>query len=297
MLDLKFLPFLLVIVSLLSVFSGFQLKVGRLSLPLWGGLGFLAVLVALSVGSPAVVTWQGAGWLLILLMATSLYRFVPFEGRRKRWIKEGAYLLVLVLSYQLLCHRMPGFNPVTVYSGVIFGSSVFPMELKIYFDQAMAGLIMFGILVRPLKSWREVKVACWRARHTPIFLVAIYSIGVLAWLHFDVKFSSAVVMNWVASLFFVCVLQEIFFRLLIQKRLEGYIGGKGSETVYLAAVITAVVYTLTHMTSLIPFPEVPLVFLSGLLFGHVYAVTRRVEFSILVHFLYSAVALVLFNYP
>lgn len=297
MLELQFLPFWGVIAAFLATFSRVRFSRGRVVIPLWALLGAASVVAALAIESTYIIGWKGAVWLVILSMATLLYHYVPFEGPRKRWIKEGAYLLVLVLSYQLLCHRMPGFGEVPVYTDMSFGTSIFTASLDVYFDKAMAGLIMFGILVRPIRGWAELRLACWRARYAPLLMIVVYAIGVMAWLGFDVKFNQYVVWYWLSSLFFVCVLQEIFFRLLIQRRLEAYIGGTGSETVYLAAVITAVVYTVTHLNSLIPIPEMPLVFLSGLLFGYVYAATRRVELSILFHLLYSGLSMMLFDYP
>lgn len=298
MFNIHFLPYWGVIVAIGLCYSRLQLGVGRMRVPAWAVLGAICSLAALAFGPErGGIGWQGLGWLIILSMTAVLYRFVPYEGPRKRWIKEGAFLLLLVISYQLLCNTLPGFGEAVVFADVILGHSVFGSSLKLHFNQAMVGLILFGVLVTPIRSWKELKTALWYARYAPILLTAVYAIGVMQWLSEDFKFNQYVAWYWLANLFFVCIAEEAFFRVLIQRRLEGYIGGKGNETIYLAAVITAVIYTITHYNPAIPIPEMPLVFLSGLVFGYVYAATRRIELSILCHLFYNGITMMVFVYP
>lgn len=279
-------------------FSRWRVSAGRFSIPAWALMALVCSIAALGVGKElGGVNWKGFGWLLILAMTALLYRFVPLEGPRKRWIKEGAFILLLVISYQLLCNRLPGFGAAAVYADVIFGSSIFGATLELHFNQAMVGLILFGLLVTPIRTKAELKEACWHARFAPLLMVAVYATGMMQWLSEDFKFNHYVVWFWVANLFFICIAEEVFFRVLIQRRLEGYIGGTGSETVYLAAVVTAVIYTITHYNPAIPIPEMPLVFLSGLLFGYVYAATRRLELSVFFHMLYNGLSMMIFAYP
>lgn len=284
-----FLPFVLLVLAVLSAYIKYRLVLIQKPVPIWS-LFLLASLLSAYVAQ--LVDILSLSWLALLLAAVFAYRQLQMG-----WSRELLYAFILILSFALITRSLPGFASTAVYENTIFGTSVFPTTLHLHYGRGFTGVLLFCALARRIGSLSEIRAALAAAGKVPLFITAYFVLGYILWYVPDPKFNADVVRYLVANLFFISLADEAFFRLLVQDRLERFFGDGDTESMYLAAVISTVLFALSYYIHGVAIEAAILIFIAGLIYAYTYGKTRRVEISILAHFLIDGILITGFLYP
>ena len=96
----------------------------------------------------------------------------------------------------------------------------------------------------------------------------------------------------ISNLFFTCIAEEGLFRGFFQEYLSSF---KYKYAEYVAILIPAVFFGAIHFPGGIKY--VILATVAGSLYGWIYKVTRRIEASMLAHFMLNLTHILFFTYP
>ena len=284
-----FYPFLLLILTLLIRYSGSGVVCLGKRIPWW----VVTLSLSLCVAWLAELVTLSSLLLLVLLTAA-----VYFYGRLEvRWHNELLYAVTLIVSYLILMRIMPGFASLVVYQNHIFGENIFPHSLMLHYGKAFVGILIFCVLSRRVQSWHQLWLGLIAVKWVPLLLAGYFALGMALWYVPDVKFESQLVVFLISNLFFIVVVEEAFFRALVQEKLEHLLGGDDLESRYLAAVITTVFFSLSYYINGITIEEAILTFIAGMIYAFVYGQTRLVEVSILFHFAVNGIRVSYFLFP
>lgn len=201
---------------------------------------------------------------------------------------------VLVLGLTLELHLIPGFHNLLVLKNVKFGSDALPFSLYLNLDKTIVGLIILGLTLNLASStdeWKQLlkQVACKLPIAALIILPLSFALG---FIKFEPKLPQYLWIWIIANLFFTCVAEEGLFRGFFQESLNK-LTYRYSE--YVAIIIPALLFGIIHFPGGIKY--VILATLAGIIYGWVYKVTKRIEASILTHFLLNLTHILLFTYP
>lgn len=286
---LIFLPYCLLTLSLLLGWWGAAVEVRQYRIPLWSLMLMLAVVVAWGVG---VVTPPGLFWAALFWAVLYYYQHSPVY-----WLSQGCLYALFALCYLMATHALPGFKRQVIFEDYWHGTSVFPSSLYTHFDLGFLGVVLFCSLADPLKTGKQWLAALKSARWLPLILFALFVVAEYIWLVPDPKWNTNILWQLLAGLLFVVIAEEAFFRLLLQRQIEKYLGGTDPESVYVAIFATALLSTLWNMGERIYVEMYIFYFLSGLFYAYVYGRTRSIELTILMHLVVNALHMIFFVYP
>ena len=289
MMNMGLLPYCLLVLSMFLAWWNTGFKVKNVKVPLWCCTLILAVCSALFVGA---ISLLAVLWLALFSVLLYFYKF------SHRYLPDLlVFAGLLGLSFLLASHYLPGFEYYSVFDEYWFGQSVFSTTLHIHFDRGFLGTLIFCALAEPIKSKKAWMTALKRASWAPLMLMLLFFIADYIWLGPDLKWNSKVFYYLIVSLFFVAVAEEAFFRLLLQRQIETWFGGRDTESVYVAIVATALLFTLWHLGDRIVVEMTIVFFLAGLFYAYVYGRSRSIELAILAHFSVNAIHLIFYTYP
>lgn len=260
-----------------------------LTMPLWPWAFAGAVIAGLFYG---YLTWQAP----VALGTLAITAYIAGRSGANRLQRTLFVTITALLALALALHLLPGFrNPVLV-ANMKFSPDSAPFTQYANFDKAAVGLILLTLLTRRSRTRRE-----WRdmlVRTLPIAAVTA-AVVIAAAISFGyvrpaVKFSWYTPVFLATNLLFVCVAEEAFFRGLIQERLGKALAGVPfGPTIGVAA--SALLFGAAHLGGGAFYAGIAA--LAGLGYAFSYAVVKRIEAPILVHFGVNAVHFVGFTYP
>jgi len=184
-----------------------------------------------------------------------------------------AGVLALLLGLALGLPVLPGFNNYEYLSSVTLSAKAASFDIWFNWDKSMFGLFVLGLvlqrkLIRNRKDALTVIKSCF-----PISLggiLAIYAVGLLlGYSSLDLTFDPVFLPWAVKNVVFTVLAEEAFFRGIIQNQLARRLNG------HIAVVIAGILFGLAHIGGGMYY-----VFLSsmaGILYGHTYRVTGRIE--------------------
>lgn len=266
------------------------IRVGtRLSVSPWL-LPFAGAIVAGLVN--AYLSWAA----LIGLGAFGVAAYMASRSKanpRRRILFE---FLSALLALALALHLLPGFHNPLLVADIRFSADALPYTQYANFDKAAAGLILLALLVNRAASMTE-----WRdmlRRICPVAVVTTAAVIAAAIAAGDVrpdfKLSWYTPIFLATNLFFVCVAEEAFFRGFLQDRL-----GRSLSRVRfgepLAILCSAVLFGAAHLAGGPMYAGIAA--MAGLGYAYAYAMVKRIEAPILVHFALNAVHFIGFTYP
>lgn len=287
--SLTLLPFAFLVLAVLSVYINYQPVWFQKPVSVWSLFLLASLFSAYAAQLVNVLSLFG---LVLLAVAVVVYR-QRFSG----WWRELLYAFILILGFLLITRSLPGFSPTAVYENTIFGTNVFPTALHLDYGRGFAGVLLFCALARPIGSLADFRKAITAAWRVPLFILAYFVLGDILWYVPDLKFNADVVRYLAANLFFISLVDEAFFRLVVQDRLERFFGDGDPESMYLAAVITTILFALSYYIRGVAIEMAILIFIAGLIYAYSYGKTRRIEISILAHFLIDGILIIGFLYP
>lgn len=230
---------------------------------------------------------------VILLGITT---WVAGSGQFPYLLRIFAGALFLVLAVALGMHLMPGFNNPPVFENVVLSPGAQFYSLYMNFDKALVGLFILALWYQ-----RPVAVLPWFSSGKWLVFITVATISIVMFLalafgyvRFDPKWINGMSFWIWANLFITCITEEAFFRGLVQhqlaRRLTDIKAGK-----WIAVMIAAALFGLAHFGGGCIY--VLLATLAGVGYGAAYAITGRIEASILCHFGLNFMHIVFFTYP
>ena len=127
-----------------------------------------------------------------------------------------------------------------------------------------------------------------------IVAVLLFAVPV-GYLALDVKYHQSIWIWAFINLLITCVAEEAFFRGIIQHHLMQRLTALTKYAVPVAVMVTAFLFGLAHFAGGIQY--IIIATIAGIGYGIIYAKTRNLLDSILVHFLANLVHFIFFTYP
>lgn len=216
----------------------------------------------------------------LLLIALSSWGASPHRGGAGDLLLR---LFSLAVAFALALHLLPGFKNETYALGV--NAQGEPVLKYLNFDKGAAGLVLFAFLCSRFRALAEVTTALrvgWPFMVGTVALTVIAALlaGAVAAPH---ALPSGAGLFLISNLLFTCVAEEAAFRGVVQQMLAERLGWN-LRTVrgWLPVVISSILFALVHA------PAGPvmvgLALVAGIGYSLVFAITRRVELSIVTHF-------------
>ncbi len=230
------------------------------------------------------LTAAGAGVVLILLV-----RFHIRLGGYQQGLVTG---LLVVWCLLLATHQLPGFSRPQVLHDVVVSAGRAPFNLVLGLDKAFAGAVLF-IYLLPNGHPGMRGYWFWTAILSTLLLL------LLAWelgFHFDPKVGTYLFWFLPINLFITCVAEEMFFRGVVQDTINKLCGAHLLGAV-LAVVVTSYLFILAHGI-VYPTSSAALLYTAAsLLYALLYQHSKRVELSIITHFIVNVGHILLLPYP
>jgi len=248
---------------------------GRITVFAWHGLLLLALVagVANQGLTPLACVWIAILFVLAQGACRSTHRL---------WSAALAVLTGL-MTLALALHLLPGFNN----PSYMLGDAGVGAAKRLSFDKGVAGLILLGTVAPRTQTLAEL-----RALVRPVLLAIVGTVVLvlsaalaLGIARMEPKWPLNTHLWLLSNLFLTCVAEEAFFRGLLQERIHRAMAR--ATGVWVPAIVSAVLFGLVHAGGGVGFVIVAT--LAGLGYALAYAVTRRMEAPILVHFSLNAV--------
>ncbi|MBC3871751.1 CPBP family intramembrane glutamic endopeptidase [Undibacterium oligocarboniphilum] len=228
--------------------------------------------------------------LALIVVLTSLH-FTALNGNQARY-RRLSILLTCCIGLALSLHKIPFFHNPLIVEKAVLSTSAIPFTLYVNLDKGLAGLFMFATLIGldqvrtppPLNVNRISVIAV-------ATILAVFGFALLSGMtRFDPHLSSYLWPFVMVNLFITCFTEEVFFRSGIQRFCHHRFAGN-----LIPVVITGIFFGLVHLGG--GWPLMIAATVAGIGNGFVYATTKRVSLSIILHFLVNILHFTLFIYP
>lgn len=240
------------------------------------------------------VDWQGATAVFALVaLAFALPKIID-----RPLVKAWFLAIGVALAFALGSGLTPGFKDVVLISGIHASSDAPEVRLTARFNVAAAGLVLLLVYCRRSRDIAEIicsirSVFLITLLTTFVVLVLGYLIG---FVRPDIKLPSFTTIYLFRTIFWTCVLEESFFRGIIQERLASSdFLSQRPRMWWLPIAASSILFGLAHMRG--GWPYVGLATLAGIGYGLAYAKTRRIESSMFAHFILNTAHFIGFTYP
>lgn len=245
----------------------------------------------------ALVT-QRVSWMGLISLGAFLAGFILVNRPSfSKALRSLGYLILVAVGVALCLHIAPGFHGWEMISGCKLSPTSTPYTLRFNFDKISLGIFILmstsGLLSHTPGEWKRSLFSAFffSLIGVAILLILVWSIGYVRW---EPKWPIFTPVWVVANLLFTCVVEEAIFRGFIQNKLTGLLSSFKWGN-WAALIIASVLFGLVHFSGGLPY-----IFLStiaGLIYGASYLTARRLEASILTHFVINFVHLLGFSYP
>ena len=255
------------------------------------------VTALLSIASALAVELLQIQALIPLALAASTVVGVVLCHNRNRYGFWIFLLATAMVCFGLGVHGFGGFNNQPIVQNAIVSPGAMPFTLYWNYDKACAAffLILLYQAIAERKPFHSVdlKKGLFALLITLGGTVALaYTIGLIRW---EPKIPVFFI-SWILSnLFITAAAEEGFFRGLIQYRLYKTLSSITHHAGALSIVIAGTVFGIAHMA--MGYTYVVAAIVAGIGYGLVFHVTKRLEFSILTHFLLNTMHILFFTYP
>ena len=233
---------------------------------------------------------------VFFIIVLSIFAYFLVHQTKVIWTRVLSGIAFFVLGAGLEMHALPGFDNLQVLNKIKISTDGIPFSLYLNFDKTIVGIIILGVL-----NQRITKKTDWikmLRMAMPMACILIFTLMCLSYLfsyvRFDLKLPHSLLIWSCTNLLFVCIAEEGFFRGFVQK----YLCVLLHQIKYgnsLAIIISSLLFGLAHYSGGSLY--VILATISGIGYGLIYFRTKRIEASIISHFLLNLVHFLFFTYP
>ena len=276
-------PFLMLWIAVLCiVFIQYKLAASATS---------LSVIFAFLVG---LITIQALVPLALVTVTTICAVLFHRSNKHLFWI---FLLLTAITCYGLGTHAFNGFNNPLIVDGAILTSISTPYTLYWNYDKACAAVVLLFLYQslcghNPL-STTHLKTAIVALLGTlAVTLTLAYLLGLVRW---EPKVPEFFLFWTLSNLFITAAAEEGFFRGLVQFQLHQTLYPVIKYAGVLSITIAGTLFGVAHFA--MGSSYVLAAIAAGIGYGVVFHITRRLEASILTHYLLNTIHILLFTYP
>jgi uncharacterized protein len=212
--------------------------------------------------------------------------------------RRAATVVAVTLAFALGVQALPGFPDAIFIDRLRLSPDAAPMRLSLNFAPGAAGLVLLALFCRRVETWRELAaVARSTAAVAAITTAVVMGLGLaVGYVRLDFKLPWITVAYLVKTLLYTAVLEEAFFCGIVQEGLTiAPFIAKRPALRWLPTVVASALFAIAHAPAGPIFVMLALV--AGVGYSVAYALARRVEAAIAVHFAVNAVHFVGFTYP
>jgi membrane protease YdiL (CAAX protease family) len=203
---------------------------------------------------------------------------------------------VLILCLGLALHLFPGFHSLKVIDHAYLRKDAMPYTMYLNFDKTLAGIFILGItqkLISRKKDWYVVLKQTVLPTLAMVLVVIAFAL-LLGFVCFEPRLPNHWLVWTMTNLLFVCTAEEAFFRGFLQNKFSQALKNQ-AQGESLAILIAAILFGLAHFAG--GYKYILLATVAGLGYGWIYARTKRIEASIIMHFSVNLVHFMFFTYP
>lgn len=277
---LNYLPFILLLLTILSLWLPTKSSVQP-----WKPLFLITIISGI---------YTGAANIIAAISIVILYGLISIYGKVSPRLKPLSWLLVFALAFTLELHLIPGFHNLLILDKVKITADAMPFTLYLNFDKTIAGLLIIGLTLPRVNSLANLTLMLKQVfvRLPLVLLIILILSYTFGYVRFEPKLAPQLWLWMISNLFFTCIAEEGLFRGFFQEYLSSF---KYKYAEYVAIVIPALFFGAIHFPGGIKY--VILATVAGSLYGWIYKVTRRIEASMLAHFMLNLIHILFFTYP
>ena len=253
---------------------------------LLGSLIICAVLQRVSFAQPA--------FYLLLLIAGCLFLF--YRGNLHGMYKAVFGCVAFCLSMLFLGRFLPGFKNFFVGTFDLKTAST-PFAFYWNIDKPLLSLFILVLAAPARMNWQQFKEAVRVGGVCTLYCVAtlIPLALILKLTIFKPEVPLFFFTLLVRNLIFVVLVEEVFFRLFLQKALYEGCAALGLKPIMAVFVIASLFGFGAHMAGGLAYAA--LASLAGFFYAYAFHKTKRIEASCCVHFYVNTLHMLLFAYP
>lgn len=251
----------------------------------------------------AMATGWAGGWIAgpgIAAVVTLALLLWGAQGTASCAWRRVCTLAAAALVLALALHAVPGFVPWVPVAQARLSADAQPLRLAVHADAGLAAALALAAWGRRVGGWPEAARVLRQA--LPIAAATTVLVLLLAWalgvVRPDALWRPAVP-DWAALHLLrmglvTCVLEEAFFRGLVQQRLAARLAHRRAGPLC-ALVAASLLFGLAHAAGGAAY--MLLATLAGLGYGWALQRTGRIEAAIAAHFMLNAAHFIGFSYP
>jgi hypothetical protein len=256
---------------------------------------FAAIFFALALATAYITGIMSLEALAITLVYLAL-NWLYFKVDTSLLIKILTWIAIFIIAYFLASNWVVGFKSWKLISEEIISEGAEPYNLVLHFDAIIASMGILLFAFAPIRRLSQYKLVALKI--LPVVVVIIISLALFALGFNVVKVSPKVPDFWLIWLFsnliITCVVEETIFRLFLQNTLS-YILMSYRFRAFVSILVSSLFYAI-YYTPIPMFSYITLLLLSSC-YGYVYHVTKRIEASIILHFIVNSIHFFFFTYP
>jgi len=229
----------------------------------------------------------------ILISVFMVSLSIGYSKINEKWQRISQVFIVVVVLL-LGFHIIPGFERVYFFNNYTFSNLSPSFNIGVSLDKAFGAILLLGFgIVKTKIHLANLKLILLHVAGISLVVGLFSTWG--EYFAIDIKFTWPILIWAYGNLFVTCIAEEAFFRGIIQHQVYEKFCSKlrfGSE---IAILFSATVFALAHFAGGINY--IIISFIAGIGYGLIYAKTKNLLDSILVHFLSNMVHIIFFTYP
>jgi membrane protease YdiL (CAAX protease family) len=191
-------------------------------------------------------------------------------------------------------HILPGFNNICIIKNAHISLDAIPFTLYLNYNSLVLTyfILVFSseinLLNRLNKILPTLKAGLLYGLIAILILLPISYI--FNFIKYDFKVTNYTLIFIFVNLIFTCIPEEIFWRGFIQTKIQNYTNSS------IAVLITSLVFASIHIIFAGIFFAI-LAFIASIIYGLAYIKTKKIEVSIICHYLVNIGQFIFFTYP
>ena len=239
----------------------------------------------------------GDGIIAVAVLAAVLYMMQSARGNPEKKRSHMLYFITVIILCTLIVMKVfPGFNSISFAKDILLSPQSRPFSITWGYGKALVAtvLLIFMLEEGPFaNSWRKILPTMLAV--SIVTVIVVLPLGVVFNIvAYEPKFHSIFFAWAVIHLFSTVIIEEVFFRGILQKKLSNILTEKTPHGWIWSILIIAIIFALVHAPGGVLY--MILVFIAGCGYGVAYKV-GGIEAAIGAHLMVNATHLVLFTYP
>ncbi|WP_236939878.1 CPBP family intramembrane glutamic endopeptidase [Francisella uliginis] len=230
----------------------------------------------------------------LIVIASAILIYLNFRYEKPKIFTLILFAITAIFLLLNYMHILPGFNNLCIIKNVQISSDAIPFTLYLNYNSLV---LTYFILV--LSS--EINLLNTLSKILPTLkaglLYGLIAILILlpisytfSFIKYDFKLTNYTLIFIFVNLIFTCIPEEVFWRGFVQTKIQKYTNS------IVSVLITSLIFASIHIIFAGIFFAV-LAFIASIIYGLTYIKTKRIEVSIICHYLVNVGQFIFFTYP